>query len=71
VDREKLPLWWRSEGAGWGNQAATRPSKSNLLLLIRILDLAVAEFAAAETIRPPSTLLLVQLFTDFHDAILF
>jgi hypothetical protein len=57
VDREKLPLWWRSEGAGWGKPQVllTRPSKSNLLLLIRILDLAVAEFAASETIRPPST----------------
>jgi hypothetical protein len=57
VDRERLPLWWRSEGAGWGKpqMLLTRPSQSNILLLIRVFDLAVAEFAASETIRPPGT----------------
>jgi hypothetical protein len=57
VDREKLPPWWRSEGAGWGKpqMLLTRPSRSNLLLLIRVLDLAVAEFSAAEAILPPYT----------------
>jgi hypothetical protein len=51
LDCEKLPPWWRSESAGWGKpqMLLTRPSHSNICLLIRVLDLAVTEFKAAGT----------------------
>jgi hypothetical protein len=60
IDSDKLPVWWRSEGSGWGKPQVllTSPSKSSLTLAMRVLDLAVTEFGAATCVESPVSVLV-------------
>ena len=46
IEKEKLPLWWRSASAGWSKAFVLmcQPTCSGLLLHLYVLDAAIGEF---------------------------
>jgi hypothetical protein len=48
IDKEKMPMWWKSSKSGWSSAYAVMslPSLSSLALYLYVMDAAVCEYSA-------------------------